>query len=145
MKVIAVRDVDVREVARAMRHGLPWLPEATDYWLWHECFGETSFIARDNGAPIGGVLACVNQSRPQDLYIDQVAVDPAWRGHGVTKVLLEAVESAARSCGCTRVWLCTDPLNPAVRAWPPLGFTSLGLRRDFKGPGKDREVFEKRL
>lgn len=145
MNVAAVREVAVGEVARALRHGLPWLPEGTDYWLWHECFGDTSFIARDDGATIGGVLACVNQSRPQDLYVDQVAVDPAWRGRGVTKMLLDAVEAAARTRGCRRIWLCTDPLNPAVRAWPPLGFTSLGLRRDFKGAGKDREIFEKRL
>jgi hypothetical protein len=36
-------------------------------------------------------------------------------------------------------------VNPAIRAWPPLGFVDLGLRKDFKGPGKDRAVFEKRL
>ena len=145
MKVAALREVEVGEVARAMRHGRPWLPEGTDYWLWHECFGDTSFIVRDGAAVLGGVLACVNQSRPQDLYVDQVAVDPAWRGQGVTKLLLDAVEAAGRARGCSRLWLSTDPLNPAVRAWPPLGFSSLGVRRDFKGAGKDREVFEKRL
>lgn len=144
MKVQPLRELGVDDVARAMRHGRPWLPESTDYWLWQECFGDTSFVASEN-IVIGGVLACINQTRPQELYVDQVAVDPAWRGQGITKLLLEAVEAAARSRGCRRLWLCTDPLNPAVRAWPPLGFTSLGLRKNFKGPGKDRELFEKGL
>lgn len=145
MTVAPIRELPLRELAQAMRHGHPWLPESTDYWVWRECFGDTSFVAREGARPVGGVLACVNQSQPRDLYVDQVAVDPAWRGKGVTKQLLAAVEAAARARGCARLWLCTDPLNPAVRAWPPLGFVSLGMRKDFKGPGKDRELFEKRL
>jgi len=145
MNVAPMRSAGVPEVIAAMRHGRPWLPEGTDYWLWHECFGDTSFLARADGTPVGGVLACLNQASPKDLYIDQVAVDPAWRGRGITKALIEAVEAAGRSRGCARLWLCTDPLNPAVRAWSPLGFASLGVRRDFKGPGKDREIFEKRV
>jgi GNAT superfamily N-acetyltransferase len=145
VKVAPIRELEVHEVAAAMRHGHPWLPEGTDHWLWHECFGDTSFLARADDEPIGGVLACLNQSLPQDLYVDQVAVDPAWRGRGVTKALLDAVEAAARSHGCRRLWLSTDRMNPAVRAWPRLGFASLGVRKNFKGPGKDREIFEKRL
>ena len=145
MKVVPIGGLDVGRVAEAMGHGYPWLPQTTDYWLWRECFGETSFVAAADEASVGGVLACVNQARPEELYVDQVAVDSAWRGRGVAKRLLDAVEAAARERGCRRVWLSTDPANPAVLAWPPLGFASLGVREGFKGPGKDREIFEKRL
>ena len=145
MKTLRLADAELSVIAAVMRTGRPWLPEHTDYWLWRECFGDTSFLASDEGRAAGAVLACVNQLRPEELYVDQVAVDPAWRGRGVTRLLFDALEAAARRRGCKRLWLCTDPLNPATRAWPPLGFTSLGVRRDFKGPGKDRELFEKRL
>ena len=145
MKVAPLAGAELGVVAAVMRTGRPWLPEHTDYWLWRECFGDTSFLAFDAGRAAGAVLACLNQARPQELYIDQVAVDPAWRGRGVTKALVDAVEAAGRQRGCTRLWLSTDPLNPAIRAWPRLGFASLGVRKDFKGPGKDRELFEKRL
>ena len=145
MNLLPLSSVDLDVIAAVMRTGRPWLPEHTDFWLWRECFGGTSFIAFDGKLPAGGVLACVNQSRPEDLYIDQVAVDPRWRGQGVTRRLIDAVESEARKRRCTRLWLSTDPINPAIRAWPPLGFVELGVRKDFKGPGKDRALFEKRL
>ncbi len=145
MNVRPVAAVELDVIAAVMRTGRPWLPEYTDYWLWRECFGDTSFVAFDGKRPAGGVLACVNQSHPVELYVDQVAVDPAWRGQGVTKLLLQAVEAEARKRGCERLWLATDPVNPAIRAWPPLGFAELGVRKNFKGPGKDRVVFEKRL
>ena len=145
MTIAPLAGADLDIIAAVLRTGRPWLPEHTDHWLWRECFGDTSFIASQAGKAAGAVLACVNQSRPQELYIDQVAVDPAWRGRGVTKLLIDAVEAAARQRACRRLWLCTDPVNPAIRAWPPLGFASLGVRKDFKGPGKDRELFEKRL
>ena len=145
MNAVAASTRPLAELAAAMRHGRPWLPEGTDYWLWRECFGDTSFVALENDAPVGGLLACVPQSRPSELYVDQVAVDPAWRGRGVTRALFAAAELAARQRRCGRLWLSTDPANPAARAWPALGFVSLGMRKDFKGPGKDREIFEKRL
>jgi GNAT superfamily N-acetyltransferase len=145
MKVWPLTSVDLAVVSHIMATGRPWLPEHTDYWLWKECFGDTSFVAFDGDRPVGGVMACVNQARPAELYIDQVAVDPAWRGQGVTSHLIAAVEAEARKRRCTRLWLSTDPVNPAIRAWPPLGFVALGLRKNFKGPGKDRELFEKRL
>jgi GNAT superfamily N-acetyltransferase len=145
MKVQPLTAVELEVIAAVMRTGRPWLPEGTDYWLWKECFGDTSFIALDGSRAAGGILACVNQLRPADMYIDQVAVDPAWRGQGVTQQLMKAVETEARKRRCTRLWLSTDPVNPAIRAWPPLGFVDLGVQRNFKGPGKDRALFEKRL
>jgi GNAT superfamily N-acetyltransferase len=144
----------VEQIAAVMRHGEPWLPETTDFWFWRECFGNTSFIASVEGVPAGGILACVSQTRSEELYIDQVAVSLAWRRRGVTRQLLAAVEGEARRRGCRRVWLSTDPMNPALGAWPRLGYEVLPgtqlvngwpVTRDMKGPGKHRALFEKRL
>ena len=144
----------LQQIELVMREGRPWLPETADYWLWQACFGATSFIASSDGVLTGGVLACINQSKPDELYIDQVAVQREWRGRGVTGRLLEAVGEEARRRGCQRLWLSTDPANPAARAWPRHGFAllpgndevnGLPVTRDFKGPGKHRAIFERRL
>jgi GNAT superfamily N-acetyltransferase len=144
----------LQQIEAIMSEGRPWLPQSTDYWLWQACFGSTSFIAAADKVLTGGILACVNQSRPDELYIDQVAVHAQWRGRGVTRPLLEAVENEARKRGCKRLWLSTDPANPAARAWPRYGFAllpgndeanGLPVTRDFKGPGKHRATFERRL
>jgi GNAT superfamily N-acetyltransferase len=145
MVVSPLKMFSVQQIEAIMREGRPWLPQSTDYWLWQTCFGLTSFIAAADKVLTGGILACVNQSRPDELYIDQLAVQAQWRGRGVTRALFEAVENEARRLGCKRLWLSTDPANPAVRAWPALGYESLGVRNDFKGPGKHRAIFEKRL
>lgn len=145
MVAVPLTAVSLAEIAAVMRQGRPWLPESTDYWFWQACFGTTSFIASQDGALAGGVLACVNQSAAEEVYVDQVAVDPAFRGRGVTGVLLDAVSAEARRRGCRRIWLSTDPANPAVRVWPRHGFAALGVQKDFKGPGKDRALFERRL
>ena len=144
----------LQQIEAVMREGRPWLPETTDYWLWQACFGATSFIASSDGVLTGGVLACINQNKPDELYVDQVAVQREWRGRGVTGHLLEAVGAEARRRGCQRLWLSTDPANPATRAWPRYGFAplpgndevnGLPVTRDFKGPGKHRAIFERRL
>jgi GNAT superfamily N-acetyltransferase len=145
MLVAPLTDFSLREIAAVMGEGRPWLPQGTDYWLWQACFGATSFIASAGSALGGGVLACVNQARPDEVYVDQVAVHAAWRGRGVTGLLLDAVTAEAQRRRCRRVWLSTDPANPAIRAWPRYGFTPLGVKKDFKGPGKDRALFERRI
>ena len=145
MRVASLAEFSLQDIAAVLQEGRPWLPESTDYWLWQACFGTTSFIASADGALAGGVLACVNQRVPDEVYVDQVAVHQAWRGRGLTGVLLEAVSTSARQRGCRRVWLSTDPANPATQVWPRYGFAPLGVKKDFKGPGKDRALFERRL
>ncbi|HEV3010689.1 MAG TPA: GNAT family N-acetyltransferase [Burkholderiales bacterium] len=145
MVVAPLTAFSLLQIEAVMREGRPWLPQGTDYWLWQACFGTTSFIASADGALAGGVLACVNQAKPDELYVDQVAVHPAWRGRGVTGLLLDAVSVEAGRRGCQRVWLSTDPANPATRVWPRYGFAPLGVKKDLKGPGKDRAVFERRI
>ena len=145
MHVAPLTAFSLEEIAAVLREGRPWLPENTDYWLWQTCFGATSFIAADGAALAGGILACVNQGAPDEVYVDQVAVHSAWRGRGVTGALLDAVCAEAERRGCRRAWLSTDPANPATQIWPRYGFGPLGVRKDFKGAGKDRLLFERRL
>lgn len=135
----------LQQIQSTFSAGGPWLPQQTDYWLWQACFPSTSFIAAEGDALAGGVLACVNQKALQEVYVDQVAVHQPWRGRGVTGLLLDAVCAEARKRGCERVWLSTDPANPATHVWPRYGFAPLGVKPDFKGPGKHRALFERSL
>lgn len=154
MEVAPLTAFSLQQIATVMREGRPWLPDSTDYWLWQTCFGTTSFIACSDGTIGGGVLACINQVKADEVYVDQIAVHTQWRGRGVTGHLLEAVCAEARRRGCRRVWLSTDPANPAARAWARYDFNVLPgddevngmpVTRDFKGPGKHRAIFERRL
>ena len=137
-----------------MCEGRPWLPESSDYWFFVTFHGSTSFVALKDEMAVGGLIACRSAEKPEEIYIDQVAVHRQSRGRGVVQALFLAVEARARELDCTRLWLSTDPANPAVQVWPRLGFVNcpgdaiegnLSIRRNFKGPGKHRAIFEKVL
>lgn len=145
MRVAPLTQLSISEIAELMAEGRPWLPETTDYWFFRTFCGSTSFAAFRNGLPVGGVIACRNQDNASEIYVDQVAVRRSFRGRSVVEALMSAVERRARELRCSRIWLSTDPANPAVKAWPRLGYRELAIERDFKGPGKHRAIFEKLL
>jgi ribosomal protein S18 acetylase RimI-like enzyme len=75
---------------------------------------ETSVGARL--AAGGGAVGCVHERivgsvmwEPKDggLYLERLAVDPAWRGRGIARALIAATETAARLAGVARVHLGT--------------------------------------
>jgi GNAT superfamily N-acetyltransferase len=154
MQIVQLKELSVPDIAALMAEGQPWLPESSDHWFFKTFCGSTSFAVIIDGRPAGGLIACRNQDGADEIYIDQVAVHRLFRGRGVVDALFHAIEEKARAVGCSRLWLSTDPRNPAVRVWPRLGFVNcpgdfndgaLAVRRDFKGPGKHRALFEKRL
>jgi ribosomal protein S18 acetylase RimI-like enzyme len=154
VRVVQLAALSIPDIATLMAEGRPWLPESDDYWFFRTLCGSTSFAVLVDGMPAGGVIACRNQDCPNEIYIDQVAVRRSFRGRGIVQALMHAVEHRAKELKCSRVWLTTDPKNPAVRVWLRLGFTNcpgdfmegqLAIRRNFKGPGKHRAIFEKLL
>lgn len=154
IRIVEAGQVAIPEIEAAMSEGGQWLPESSDYWFFATFCGSTSFVALSDGKPVGGLIACRNPEKPDEIYIDQVAVQRQSRGQGVVQALFSAVEARARELHCSRLWLSTDPKNPAARVWPRLGFVNcagdasegdLSIRRDFKGPGKHRAIFEKVL
>lgn len=57
MNAAPIAGIALDVIASVMRTGRPWLPDGTDFRLWRECFGDTSFLASDGGRAVGGVLA----------------------------------------------------------------------------------------
>jgi ribosomal protein S18 acetylase RimI-like enzyme len=87
----------------------------------------------------------VSPRPPRDtLYVDALAVDPAWRRRGVARTLLEQAESTAAAAGLAGVSLDTGLQNAPARAlYEAAGFDELEIRhapsdavaRAIGGPG----------
>lgn len=70
--------------------------------------------------PIGRVIL---SRKPEEWWLVDIALLPAWRGSGVGILLLQAIQTAARAAAAPCVRLTVDPQNPARRLYERLGFT----------------------
>ncbi len=66
---------------------------------------------------VGQCLGVVHlhPDKPTDLYIEDLAVDPAWQRRGVATRLVEALYLIGRDRGCEVLWVATEPDNDAAR------------------------------
>lgn len=74
-----------------------------------------------------------------ELHINSIAVDPAWRRQGAARMLLRHVMSEASSAGAVAATLEVRASNePAIRLYESLGFRVEGVRRDYyRDPRED--------
>lgn len=84
-------------------------------------------LAFDDRRPIG-IATCFRgfstfSARPL-LNLHDLAVIPEYRGRGIGRQLLAAVEEKARSLGCTKVTLEVLEANPARALYSAMGYTS---------------------
>ncbi|WP_067462622.1 diaminobutyrate acetyltransferase [Actinomadura macra] len=59
------------------------------YTLWCRDFAGTSVVAHDGGAACGFITGYARPSRPDTLFVWQVAVDEAHRGQGLARRMLD--------------------------------------------------------
>jgi GNAT superfamily N-acetyltransferase len=78
-------------------------------------------VIEHNGEPAGRIYL---HERPSRLHLVDVALLPAWRGHGVGAALLEALQEAGRRGGRS-VTTFVERFNPALRLYQRLGFTEI--------------------
>ncbi len=116
-------------------------------------FGDTAFVARENGALCGYLFGFYSQREPL-AYAHLIAVHSGFRRSGVGKMLYGHYEEAARKKGCTHLKAITGLANrESVAFHQSLGFALTGpdirdgIRyvKDYGGPGEDRVVFLKML
>ena len=117
-----------------------------------EAIGWVSLGPRDDYQRLqhSKVLAPIDE-RPTWSIICFVVARRA-RRQGVAKVLLTTVRERATAWGCNRLYLTSEPANSTAHAtWLSLGFVNtpgdhdvcgVSVTADFKGPGKDRAVYE---
>ena len=148
----------IGEVIALMTLGAPFVRVRTesDYWLYAQLFSGTCPISLDDdGAVTGCIIAFRSQDEPDDVYIQDVMVHPDRRRQGIAAMLLASVRNVAETLGCRRLYLTSEPENTAAHAaWTSRGFVNVPgddihdgvwIIRDFKGPGRDRAVYELRL
>jgi GNAT superfamily N-acetyltransferase len=144
----------ISQVQELMDYGFPFIRKRTDsdYWLYSQLFASSCPVAMINDEVAGAIIAFRSQTNADDVYIQDVITHPKYRKQGVSKVLLTHLQKQAVEWGCARIYLTSEPNNTiAHRVWLSLGFTNLlgdieiegiSVFTDFKGPGKDRAVYQ---
>ena len=144
----------IPQVIDLMDLGAPYIRARTssDYWLYARLFSSSCPVAVIDGAVVGAVMAFRSQEDPQDVYVQDVMTHPEHRRQGIAATLLGMVAKRATEWGCTRLYPTSEPDNTAAHTlWTSIGFRNLpgdlmiggvSVIRAFKGPGKDRAVFQ---
>jgi predicted N-acetyltransferase YhbS len=110
----AMTPADCRAVAALIRTAFAAQPAPTDPPA--SALRETETTIGAHLAAGGGTVACAGgrivgsvRWEPKDggMYLQRLAVEPAWRGQGIARALVAATEAAARLAGVTRVHLGT--------------------------------------
>lgn len=154
MKIAPMRQDDISDVLELMTLGAPYVRPrtASDYWLYANLFSGTCPLAHDNGRLVGAVIAFRSQDNPEDVYVQDVVTHPEHRRAGVTTALLDIVRERSRVLGARRLYLTSEADNTAAHiTWTRRGFANVigdrtvdgvSVISDYKGPGKDRAVYE---
>ena len=132
------------------RHMADMLPK-----LFFVHFRPTSFVAEDQGRPVGFIVGFVSQTDPAQAYIHFVGVRPGFRQGGLGRALYETFFAAVRALGCREVLSVTSPVNKGSIAFHRrMGFAmeesgtvvdGVPVFADYDGKGEDRVLFRKRL
>jgi GNAT superfamily N-acetyltransferase len=127
----------------------------SDYWLYSQLFSSSCPMMVEGGSVIGVVLAFRSQDTPDEIYVQDVMVHPQHRRRGIARALLDGLVVRAETWGCKRIYLTSEAENSAAhQAWTVMGFVNVpGDRKqggvwiisDYKGPGKDRAVYERSI
>lgn len=69
-----------------------------------------------------------DETTPDEIYLDSLAVWPEWRGNGLARRLIEAAVDAHRDAGKPVGLLCDPDNDRARRLYESLGFRIVGMR-----------------
>lgn len=108
--------------------------EQTQYYDLHKMITASHIellVAEINGVLVGSGYARIEHSKPylqhtQHAYLGFMYVEPEYRGHGVNKAILDALEKWAIEKGISEMRLeVYDENTPAVKAYEKAGFARL--------------------
>jgi ribosomal-protein-alanine N-acetyltransferase len=119
------RDLDGILAVDAATFDRPWT-RAMYEWEWTHSDVARFYVARSAGAV---VAYCAGWVIFDELHINNLAVDPAWRRRGVASALLSFVLQSAAAEGASRSTLEVRQSNEAARRlYERFGFAFAGVR-----------------
>lgn len=125
-------------------------PERFPRSYMHQLVQSTSaatWIAADDSNIAGfAIVKWSIESSENSAYIETIEVAPEYRRRGIALALLEKVESAARTAGCSVIWLHVEEKNqPALRLYQAQGYQKEGKRSHYYGRNRSALVYAKLL
>lgn len=88
------------------------------------------YVIRTSEAPVAGFVAFWRVL--DEMHINNLAIDPRWRGRGLGRALLRGVMAAAAGRGIRRATLEVRRSNtPALRLYESEGFATVGVRPNY--------------
>jgi ribosomal-protein-alanine N-acetyltransferase len=129
-------DLDAVEALQRKTFTNPWGAEAIRWELENTDVARLYVLSEPGGAT---VAYCSCWVVFDELHINSLAVDPAWRRRGVARQLLRHVLTESASCGAASATLEVRASNdPARQLYEGLGFRVEGVRRDYyRDPRED--------
>jgi GNAT superfamily N-acetyltransferase len=117
---------------------------ATEEGLRRDGFGPNPFyfcqIAEEDGQPVGFALYFFNYSTwkgQPGVYLEDLFVQPEFRGQGIGKALLKEVAAFAVERGCQRLqWEVLDWNTPAIDFYAAMGAEFLDEWRNVRISGE---------
>ena len=113
--------------------------------LFGDQLGAECLIARENGEPVGFALYFHNFSTflsRRGLYLEDLFIEPAHRGKGYGKALLQQLAQIAVARGCGRLeWSVLDWNAPAIGFYQSLGAKLMSDWRIFRLTGEALQTF----
>jgi ribosomal protein S18 acetylase RimI-like enzyme len=108
--------------------------------------GATLFVAKsEDDAPLGFVWIVERGAFNRSGYVPLIGVDPAHRGDGIGRQLLDAAETHVRQTSQDIFLLCSDFNTEAQRFYERQGYTRVGAIPDYVVPGVIELIYRKRL
>lgn len=86
-------------------------------------------LCEEDGAVVGFLKGMVKTSTHMG-YVEHLYVDPAFRGHGFAKALLNRFRDDCKKVGVKRLHLASDMRSDAYSFWLKMGFKSFASRMD---------------
>ncbi|GAC69026.1 diaminobutyrate acetyltransferase [Gordonia soli] len=83
------------------------------YVLWCHDFANTSIVAEVDGRAVGFVTGYRRQTDPSTIMVWQVAVDDAYRGHGIAATMLHRLLDRTQRLGVVAMHTTISPDNVA--------------------------------
>ena len=135
-------DIDQMVSIEEYCYETPWPREAFDADINDSELG-IGFVADDDGYMVGFATGL---SVASEFHLHNIAVHPDHRGRGIARQLLEKIDEYCHLKELRKILLEVRRDNDqARRLYLGMGYESVGMRKDYYGPGRDAYLFTKIL